>query len=137
MKNFYRQDMKKVKILLALCFLVLYSCTLPKESRLLKKNTKDWRSSSIVLQGYADSPFSGTFLILRENGKFEHLSSGLFKSFQAGNWTHQQDTITLFYLDEKQTFRKSQTVIMDKKSARLLFDGDGTIHLMRIITNKL
>ena len=129
--------MKKVKILIAMCILGLSSCTLPKESRLLKKNTKDWRSSSVVLQGYADSPFSGTFLILRENGKFEHLSSGLFKFFQAGNWTHHQDTITLFYFYEKQTFRKSQTVIMDKKSARLLFEGEGTLLPMRIITSKL
>jgi hypothetical protein len=129
--------MKKAEILIAMCILGLSSCTLPKESRLLKKNTKDWRSSSIVLQGYADSPFSGTFLTLRENGKFEHLSSGLFQSYQAGNWTYRQDTITLFYVDEKQTFRKRQTVIMDKKSARLLFESENTLLPMRIITSKI
>ena len=128
--------MKKADILVAVCILGLSSCTLPKESRLLKKNTKDWRSSTLVLQGYADSPFSGTFLTLRENGKFEHLSSGLFQSYQAGNWTYRQDTITLFYVDEKQTFRKSQTVIMDKKSARLLFESANTLMPMRIVLNK-
>lgn len=129
--------MTKTTILILICLLGITSCIIPKESRILKKNTKDWRISSIVLEGYADSPLSGTFLTLRENGKFEHTSSGLIKSFKAGNWTNNQDTITLSYVDEKQTLTNVQKVIIDKQT--LIFDGNETPVQMRmkIIVNKL
>lgn len=115
------------------------SCIIPKESRLLKKNTKDWRESSIVLEGYADSPLSGTFLTIRENGKFEHTSSGLVKSFEAGNWTYNLDTITLSYVNENKKFTKEQKVIIDGQTSTLIFEGNDTPVQMRmkIMVNKI
>ena len=115
------------------------SCIIPKKARLLKKDTKDWRVSSVVLEAYADSPFAGTFLTLRENGKFEHTSSGLIKSFEAGNWTNIQDTITLLYIDEKQNLKNKQKVIIDRQSSTLMFESNDTPVQMRlrIMVNKI
>ena len=97
--------LSKMNIRLILVFIWLFgmfSCTIPKEARLLKKTTEDWRKSPVVLEAYADSPLSGRFLTLRDNGKFEHTSSGLLRSFQAGIWTSNQDTINLSYIDNNQ-----------------------------------
>jgi hypothetical protein len=45
-----------ISVLLLLCA-TLVTCTLPKEARVLKKTTKEWRTSPIVLAAYADTPF--------------------------------------------------------------------------------
>lgn len=92
-----------------------------------------------MLHAYADTPFSGIFLTLRDNGKFEHTSSGLLKSFEAGTWTNYQDTIRLIYLDNKQSSIKNQIIIIERETSTLIFEGDSTPVLMRlrIITNKL
>lgn len=131
--------MTKPTILIFITVLGITSCIVPKESRMLKKNTKDWREASTVLEGYADSPLSGSFLTLRENGKFEHTSSGMIKSFQAGNWTNNGDTITLSYVNENQTLTKEQTVTIDRKTSTLVFNGDDTPVQMRmkIMVNKI
>ncbi|MDG2154295.1 MAG: hypothetical protein P8K10_10210 [Crocinitomicaceae bacterium] len=39
---------------------------------------------------------------MRENGKFERYSDGIIRSFSAGNWTQNQDTIALPYTDIRQ-----------------------------------
>ena len=117
----------------------MFSCTIPKEARLLKKTTEDWRKSPVVLEAYADSPLSGRFLTLRDNGKFEHTSSGLLRSFQAGIWTSNQDTINLSYIDNNQKETNMQKVYIDKKASRLIFEGDTTpaMFRLRILINNL
>jgi hypothetical protein len=114
---------KTIASLLLLLFGGIISCTTPKEARILKKTTKQWRESSVVLDAYADTPFSGIFLTLRDNGKFEHTSSGLIKSFEAGTWTKTKDTLQLTYLDSKQNSLRRQNVVIDKQTSTLIFEG--------------
>lgn len=115
------------------------SCTTPKDARTLKRATKEWRQSPIVMHAWADTPLSGVFLTLRENKKFEHTSSGLVQSFEAGTWTNSHDTIRLVYLDSKQSTIRNQNVIIDRQTSTLIFEGDSTPVRMRlrIMTNKL
>jgi hypothetical protein len=128
-----------LKILFLCCVLGLFSCTLPKEARQLKNATKQWRESPVVLDSWADSPFSGSFLTLRENGKFERYSDGIIRSFSAGNWTQSHDTIALTYTDIRQKTIKTQRVSVDMETSTLIFIGTPTPVLMRlkILTNRL
>ncbi|MFT6746487.1 MAG: hypothetical protein ACJAZ2_000828 [Glaciecola sp.] len=130
--------MKKV-ILILLCSVAMASCIIPKEARQLKKDTKEWRESLVLLHAYADSPFSGAVLTLRENGKLEHTSSGLLKSFSAGEWTNKQDTVELSYLDNNHNVTHLRKVFIDKKTSTLKFDRDSTsvFFRLRIMTNQL
>lgn len=91
------------------------------------------------MRAWADTPFSGIFLTLRDNGKFEHESSGLLKSFEAGTWTNSKDTIRLIYLDSEQNSKRNQNVVIDRETSTLIFEGDSTPVQMRlrIMTNKL
>ena len=100
------------------------SCITPKEARQLKKSTKDWRESPAILSAYADSPLAGTFLTLRENKKFEHTSSGMFRTFEAGTWTCKNDTINLYYVDNTIQFNKTQRVFINRKTSTLIFEND-------------
>lgn len=131
--------MKEKLIIALICLFGMLSCTIPKEARLLRKTTKDWRESPVILEAYADSPFSGSFLTLRENGKFERTSSGLIKSFEAGSWTNVKDTINLSYLDEEQNVVNKKKVLIDRKTSTLKFEGDDTPVQMRlrIMLNRL
>lgn len=99
----------------------ILSCTVPKEARVLKRTTKDWRSAPVVLQGYRDTPFAGVLLTLRNNGKFEHTSSGMLKGFEAGAWTSRGDTIDLNYIDAQQKMQRLQRAIIDRKTMTLDF----------------
>ena len=101
-------------------------------ARRLKNATKQWRESPVVLDSWADSPFSGSFLTLRENGKFEHYSDGIIRSFSAGNWTQNQDTIALVYVDIRQKTIKTQRVSVDMETSTLIFIGTPTLALMRL-----
>ena len=125
-------------IFVLLCFLIS-SCTIPKGARILKRTTKEWRESPIVMHAWADTPMSGNFLTLRHNGKFEHTSSGLLKTFRAGKWTNSQDTIKLEYVDENQNTVRSQKVIVHRQTSTLIFEGDRTPVQMRlkIITDEI
>jgi hypothetical protein len=125
-------------IFILLCVL-LNSCTIPKEARTLKRTTKEWRESPTVMHAWADTPFSGIFLTLRDNGKFEHTSSGLLQSFEAGTWTNSQDTIRLVYLDNKQSAIRNEKVRIDRPTSTLIFEGDSTPVQMRlrIVSNKI
>jgi hypothetical protein len=125
-------------IFILLCVLI-NSCTIPKDARTLKRTTKEWRESPIVMDAWADTPFYGIFLTLRENKKFEHTTSGLMGSFEAGTWTNSQDTIRLLYLDSKQNTVRNQNVIIDRQTSTLIFEGDSASVQMRlrIMTNKL
>jgi hypothetical protein len=128
----------RIPIFLLLCVLI-DSCTTPKDARILKRTTKEWRESKIVLHAWADTPFSGIFLTLRNNGKFEHIASGLIQSFEAGTWTNSHDTIRLVYLDSKQSTKWNQNVLIDRQTSTLVFEGDSTPVQMRlrIRTNNL
>lgn len=128
----------KTRVLLTLA-LGFTCCTVSKEARSLKKATQSWRQSKIVMHAYADTPFSGIFLTLRENGKFEHTSSGLFKSFEAGTWVSTNDTILLNYLDAAQNIVHHQNVFRDKTGSILLFENDTSQVPMkfRIMLDKL
>ena len=110
----------------------MHACTIPKESRVLKRTTKGWRTSQIVLHAWADTPFSGVFFNLRANGKFEYFTSGLLQSFEAGKWTKTQDTIKLEYLDSKQSIVRINTIVIDKQTSTLKFDNDSTPVQMRL-----
>lgn len=131
-----------MKILIPI-FILLYtlinSCTIPKDARVLKRTTTDWRDSPIVLDAWADTPLSGIFLTLRENKKFERTSSGLIQSFEAGIWMNSRDTIKLVYIDSKQNTKRNQNVLIDRKTSTLIFEGDSTPVQMRlrIMINKL
>jgi hypothetical protein len=134
-------SMIKTKILV---FLIVFSglmrsCITPKDARILKRTTKDWRESREVFHAYADTPFSGIFLILRENGKFEYTSSGLMESFQAGEWAINQDTIKLSFVNSQQITTNKQSVFFDRANSKLVFEGEKTSELTRwrIMKNKL
>jgi hypothetical protein len=125
--------MTKTLTLAFVCLLILFeSCTIPKDARILKRTTKEWRDSKIVLHAWADTPFSGIFLTLRDNGKFEHTSSGLIQSFEAGTWTNSQDTLRLAYIDSKQHSIRNQKVTIDRPTLTLIFEGDSTPVQMRL-----
>ena len=115
--------MKRNILFYAIIAIVLYSCIIPKEARFLKKTNEKWKEISIVLEGYADSPFSGLFLTLRENYTFEKKSSGIFRSYEAGTWSLSEDTIHLKYLNHQQRAIKEQTVIMNRENSKLEFEG--------------
>ncbi len=120
-------------------FFIMSACTLTKEARQLKKTTADWRISSAVLEAYSDSPFAGTFLTLRKNKKFEHTSSGMLKSFEAGSWNSNQDTITLYYINTEQEIKLTRKVYIDRNSSTLIFEGD-TLPIpmrLRILSSEL
>jgi hypothetical protein len=108
------------------------SCTISKDARSLKRTTKEWRYSKIILQAWADTPFAGIFLTLRDNGKFEHTSSGLMQSFEAGTWTNSQDTLKLIYVDSKQHMIRRQNVVIDRQTSTLLVEGDSSPVQMRL-----
>ena|SRR5437879_11529876 len=129
----------KSKISFLIFIIGLCSCTIPKEARVQRRTTKSWRQSSVVLNAYADTPFAGIFLTLRENGKFEHTSSGVLKSFVAGAWTNSRDTICLSYMDSKQNINLKKKVIVDRKTSTLIFEGDDSpVHMrLRVRLNKL
>ncbi len=97
------------------------SCIIGKDSRALKRTTKEWRQSPAVIDGYFDTPFAGVFLTLRKNGKFEHTSSGMFKGFDAGTWTRNQDTLRLTYVNSKLEPVKVVQVIIDRSTNRLIY----------------
>lgn len=124
--------MKMSSIILIFIYVLFNSCTTPKDARELKKTTKEWRDSPISMYAWADTPFSGIFLVLRENGKFEHTSSGIIKSFEAGTWTFSQDTIKLVYLDCKQTLKKNQNLVIDRSSSTLQFEGESIQIMFRL-----
>lgn len=138
MKNNGTYRLKQI-LLLLLCAFGTTSCILSKESRVLRKNTQDWRAAQVVLEGYSDAPLSGTFLTLRDNGKFEHESSGIFRSFEAGNWTIQQDTITLLYVDADEALAGEKRAVLDRTTSTLVFEGQETYYpfRIRILVNRL
>jgi hypothetical protein len=109
-----------------------FSCTVVREERLLKKNTAAWRESPAVLSAYADSPFAGSFLTLRENKHFERTSSGLFKSFAAGTWTINADTIHLLYMDGRQTLLSTEKLLIDRGTSTLVEVGTELPVAMRL-----
>lgn len=121
----------KISVALTCFVLLMSSCIATKEGRVLKKTTKDWRESPLVLSGYLDTPFSGVFLYLRENGKFEHTSSGMLRGFSAGTWTFQNDTIRLNYLDSKKNVTAIKTVLKDTITRQLIFLEDSAAFHMR------
>ena len=123
---------KTLTLTFVLLLILIESCTTPKDARILKRTTKEWRDSEVVLHAWADNPFSGIFLTLRNNGKFEHISSGLIKSFEAGTWTNSQDTIRLVYVDSQQNSIRNQKVKIDKQTSTLIFEGDSTPVQMRL-----
>ena len=124
--------MKTSTVILIFLLILINSCIIPKDARILKRTTKEWRESQIVLDAWTDTPFSGIFLTLRNNGKFEHTSSGLIKSFEAGTWTNSQDTIKLVYIDSKQNTIRNQKVTIDRQTSTLIFEGDSTPVQMRL-----
>lgn len=126
-------NMTKTLTITFICFLTLFeSCTISKDARSLKRTTKEWRYSKIILQAWADTPFAGIFLTLRDNGKFEHTSSGLMQSFEAGTWTNSQDTLKLIYVDSKQHMIRRQNVVIDRQTSTLLVEGDSSPVQMRL-----
>lgn len=131
--------MKSSIVILIVLLILLDSCTIPKDARILKRETKEWRKSQIVLHAWVDTPLSGIFFTLRENGKFEYTSSGLIKSFEAGSWTNYKDTIKLVYVDSKQNIIKNKNVIIDRQTSTLAFENDSTPvqFRLRIMTNKI
>ena len=130
--------MRKKLILACGCIVILLtSCIIPKDARILKRTTREWRDSDIMFHAWVDSPLSAGFLKLRENGKFEHTSSGLIQSFNAGTWSHSQDTISLIYVDSRQNTTDTKIVTINRKTSTLVFLGDSILLPMRIMTNKI
>lgn len=129
--------LKQIKYLFIL--LLIQSCIISKEERFLKNSTKEWRKSEIVLQAWLDTPFSGVFLTLRENGKFEHTSSGLWQFFEAGSWNFSNDTLKLDYENNQQLPINKKFLLFDRTSSSLKFEGDSTIHnvIFRIVKNSI
>jgi hypothetical protein len=116
-----------------------HSCNTRKEDKLLKQTTESWIHAPTVLHAYADTPFYGIFLTLRDNRKFEHIVSSPLGSFQAGKRSNNQDTIWLIYTNSKLNVLQKQIVVIDRKTSTLVFEGDSTPvpARLRIITNKL
>lgn len=115
------------------------SCTVPKDARLLKKATKDWRKSAVILWAYGDSPFGSTTLTLRDNYKFELTSSGFFRFwFEAGTWTHKEDTIKLSYVDKELKEIKIANAYISRKKHRLYFGSADTTQMgLKLHVNKI
>jgi hypothetical protein len=130
----------KNSIVLSSILVLVSSCIIGKDARILKKTTEEWRESPLALSGYMDTPMAGVFLYLRENGKFEHTSefSG-FRSFSAGNWTINGDTIQLTYFDSMQNITEQENVLLDREKSQLFFLNDSTPFPMRctFLSNKL
>jgi hypothetical protein len=123
-----------------LCTLFLvFSCTIVREERLLKKSTAAWRESPEVLSAYADSPLAGSFLTLRENKHFERTSSGMFKSFATGTWTIDSDTIHLLYVDSSQNTAFTEKLLIDRKTSTLV-EAEANLSVpmrLRIMSSRL
>jgi hypothetical protein len=130
-KPFINKQMKLSSFIIICTAFLAVACTVSKEGRVLKKTTKDWRESSSVFEAYADSPFAGSFLTLRKNKTFENTSSGMIKSFSAGLWTINQDTIHLSYLDSDGNLIREQNVILHRETSTLIFEGNDTPVPMR------
>lgn len=115
------------------------SCIIPKEARELKRSTKEWRNSPVVFEAYGDTPFSGIFITLHENGKFEHTSSGMLKSFECGSWTVNENTIELNYLGKNLEVIRKEKYLIDKNTNRLFHESqkDSIFLGLRIMINKL
>lgn len=131
--------MRQIKKPFIFLSIILFSCTVPKDARQLKKATKDWRKSEKILWAYSDSPLGSTTLILRHNNKFELTSSGFFMLwFEAGIWSYKQDTITLSYVNKNQEVNKTQNLYLNSKNYKLYFQNKDSVELtLRIILNKL
>lgn len=110
---------------------LMSSCIVGKDARILKKTTKEWRESPVVLHGYLDTPMAGVFLTLRENGKFEYETSGMLASFSAGTWIRSGDTLHLNYLDSKQNITETSDFIMERETSKLKLVGDSSTIQMR------
>lgn len=104
---------------LAVCAVLLFSCTIVREERLLKKSTAEWRESRVVLNAYADSPLAGSFLTLRENNRFERTGGSIFKFFGAGSWTMSGDTISLVYMDAQLQVQSEEKLYIDRATSTL------------------
>lgn len=130
--------MKISTVIYTLLSIAVSACTIPKEARIMKRTTKEWRKSQIILHAWADTPFYGVFLNLRSNGKFEYFTSGLLQSFEAGKWTKVEDTIRLEYLDSKQNIVRTQMLMVDRQNSTLKFDKDSTPVQIRlkVMTNE-
>ncbi len=122
----------KNSIVLSSILVLMSSCIIGKDARILKKTTKEWRESPLALSAYQDAPMAGVFLYLRENGKFEHTSefSGI-RSFSAGNWAINGDTIQLTYFDSKQNIINQENVLLDREKLQLFFLKDSSSFPMR------
>ncbi|NOS90347.1 MAG: hypothetical protein HOP30_00340 [Cyclobacteriaceae bacterium] len=115
-------------LIVVLLAFICGGCIIGKDSRVLKRTTKEWRQSPAVIEGYLDTPFAGIFLTLRKNGKFEHTSSGMFKGFDAGTWTRSQDTLRLTYVNSKLEPVEVVQAIIDRSTYRLIFLNDMFAH---------
>lgn len=115
------------------------ACTVPKDARLLKRATKDWRESPVLLSGYSDSPFGSTMLTLRENATFERTSSIFgMNLYEAGVWAMRQDTIILSFVDGKLQQTKTESAYLNRQKYRLFFSGDtSSVFGMKVMVNKL
>ena len=130
---------KRSAAALMLMIVLLNACTIPKEASVLKRNVKAWNNAALVLSAWADSPFSGLFLTLRGNGKFQLHSSGLIRSYEAGRWTCSHDTIQLAFVDSRLNTVKNGTAVIDRRFSNLLFYGDstGVRWTMKIMINQI
>lgn len=118
---------------LFLCFLILLeSCIVSRDERILKRTGREWREAEIVLHAWADSPFAGQFLTLRDNGKFEHYSSGIMQYYGAGSWTRRNDTLHLRYVESRQNSIKNRDLVIDRLSSTLIFAGDSAPFYARL-----
>jgi hypothetical protein len=119
--------------------LLLSSCTIPKEARIFKHETTDWRNSPTVLHAWLDTPLSGIFLTLRKNGTFDHTSSGPFQSFEAGTWMCTNDTLFLRCMSSKDEFLRNEIMVIDRKSSTLTstVDTSSFPNTLKILTNQL
>ena len=131
--------MRQLIATLTTFILLTLSCTVPKDARILKRATRDWRKSETVLWAYNDSPFGSTTLTLRDNHKFELTSSGFFMVwFKSGAWKYGQDTIKLSFVDKEMKEVKAQSVYIDRKKDRLYFRNADTTELdLRLLLNKI
>jgi hypothetical protein len=114
------------------------ACTVPKDARMLKRTTREWRESPVLLSGYSDSPLGSTMLTLRENATFERTSSIFgMNLYEAGVWAMRQDTIILSFVDGKLQQTKTEGVYLNREKYRLFFNGDTSGFGMRVMMNKL
>lgn len=119
--------------------LIFLSCTVPKEARLLKKSTRAWRTSAEVLHAWQDSPFGGTFLTLRENSKFEKISSGFgMEWFEAGDWKKNGDTVSLVFVNLQQSPVRTEKFYIHRKTSTLIFsEKDSAVYnRLRVVFEK-